>query len=76
MLFVKSFCDSCLTIEILWKACFDFACVVTSVIDHDIVPHENMIRSIAAILSEDNEGPFLFRYVLWLQIPHLVKSCC
>lgn len=64
MLFVISFCDSCLTIEILWKACFDFACVVTSVIDHDIVPHENMIRSIAAILSEDNEGPFLFRYVL------------
>lgn len=76
MLFVISFCDSCLTIEILWKACFDFARVVTSVIDHDIVPHENMIRSIAAILSEDNEGPFLFRYVLWLQIPHLVKSCC
>ncbi|XP_011046623.1 PREDICTED: serine/threonine-protein kinase ATR isoform X3 [Populus euphratica] len=49
----------------LHMACFDFACVVTSVIDHDIVPHENMIRSIAAILSEDSEGPFVFRNMVY-----------
>ncbi|KAJ6403024.1 hypothetical protein OIU84_015021 [Salix udensis] len=49
----------------LHMACFDFARIVASVIDHDIVPHENMIRSIAAILSEDKEGPFLFRNMVY-----------
>lgn len=64
MLLVISFCYSCLTVEILWKACFDFARIIGSVIDYDTVPHENMIRSIAAILSEDKEGLPLFRYAL------------
>ncbi|CAK7329438.1 unnamed protein product [Dovyalis caffra] len=45
----------------LHMACFDFARIVRSVLDHDLIPHENMIRSMAAILSEDKEGLFLFR---------------
>lgn len=37
-------------------------------IDGDIVPHQNIIESIAAILSEDKEGLPVFRYMLSLKV--------
>lgn len=55
---------SCLTIEILWKACFDFARIMGSVINYDILSHQNLIQSISTILNEDKEGLPVFRYVL------------
>ncbi|WCJ39936.1 Serine/threonine-protein kinase ATR [Euphorbia peplus] len=45
----------------LHMACFDLACVIGSVVDNDIVPHEKIIQSMAAILSEDKEGLPVFR---------------
>ncbi|KAG8655799.1 hypothetical protein MANES_04G069900v8 [Manihot esculenta] len=47
----------------LHMACFDFARIIGSVIDGDIVPHQNIIESIAAILSEDKEGLPVFRFL-------------
>uniref|UniRef100_A0A2N9HIL2 Serine/threonine-protein kinase ATR n=1 Tax=Fagus sylvatica TaxID=28930 RepID=A0A2N9HIL2_FAGSY len=51
----------CLTIKLLWKACFDFARIIGSVINYDIIPHQNLIQSITTILSEDKEGLPVFR---------------
>ncbi|CAL1372888.1 unnamed protein product [Linum trigynum] len=45
----------------LHMACFDFAGIVSSVIDCEIVPFENLIMSITAILSEDTALLPLFR---------------
>ncbi|XP_065865824.1 serine/threonine-protein kinase ATR isoform X2 [Euphorbia lathyris] len=52
-------------VKLLWKACFDLARVIGSVVDNDIVPHEKIIQSIAAILSEDKEGLPLFRNLVY-----------
>lgn len=54
--------------KIFFKACFDFARIIGSVIDGDIVPHQKLIESIAAILSEDKEGLPVFRYMLSLKV--------
>ncbi|XP_050231488.1 serine/threonine-protein kinase ATR isoform X2 [Mercurialis annua] len=62
-LFYLYFCS--LTLEILWKACFDFARVIGSVIDDDFIPHENLIQSIAVILSEDKEGLPVYRNLVY-----------
>ncbi|OMO91928.1 hypothetical protein COLO4_18014 [Corchorus olitorius] len=45
----------------LHMACFDFARVIGSVMSYDVVPHENLIQSISAILGEDEEGLPVFR---------------
>ena len=44
------------------KACFDFARIVGTVVDFEIIPSEKLIQSIAVILSEDEEGLPVFRY--------------
>ncbi|KAK4847635.1 hypothetical protein QYF36_004185 [Acer negundo] len=49
----------------LHMACFDFARIMGSMIDFDIIPHENLILSIYAILSEDKEGLPVFRNVVY-----------
>ncbi|XVF45588.1 hypothetical protein PTKIN_Ptkin02bG0218200 [Pterospermum kingtungense] len=45
----------------LHMACFDFARVIISAVGYDIVPHGNLIQSISAILSEDQEALPVFR---------------
>ncbi|KAF5745781.1 serine/threonine-protein kinase ATR isoform X1 [Tripterygium wilfordii] len=40
----------------LHMACFDFARIVQSVINYDIVPCENLIQSVCTILSENKDG--------------------
>ncbi|KAI4367378.1 hypothetical protein MLD38_023121 [Melastoma candidum] len=45
----------------LQMACFDFACICGSAICYDVIPHENVIRSILAVLGEDEDPPFDFR---------------
>ncbi|XP_058002257.1 serine/threonine-protein kinase ATR isoform X1 [Hevea brasiliensis] len=49
----------------LHMACFDFARIIGSVIDSDIIPHQNIIESIATILSEDKEGLPIFRNMMY-----------
>lgn len=43
------------------KACFDFACICGSATCYDVVPHENVIRSILTVLGEDEDQTFAFR---------------
>ena len=45
------------------KACFDFARIIGTVMDYDVVPSEKLIQLISAILSEDEEGLPVFRYI-------------
>ncbi|KAK1273836.1 Serine/threonine-protein kinase ATR [Acorus gramineus] len=45
----------------LHMACFDFACITTTVLDAEIIPKENLIRSITAILDHNKEEKMLFR---------------
>ncbi|XP_068639721.1 serine/threonine-protein kinase ATR [Aristolochia californica] len=49
----------------LHVACFDFACITTAVMDAEmgaeVVPYENLIRSITVILSKDKEELSRFR---------------
>lgn len=45
----------------LHMACFDFARIIVTVLDYEIIPSEKLIRSISAILSEDEEGLPVFR---------------
>lgn len=47
----------------LVKACFDFARIVGTVVDFEVVPTEKLIHSITTILSEDKEGLPVFRYI-------------
>nr|POE65846.1 serine/threonine-protein kinase atr [Quercus suber] len=49
----------------LHMACFDFARIVGSVINYDIIPHHNLIQSITTILSEDKEGLPVFRNTVY-----------
>lgn len=49
----------------VWEACFDFARIIGSVISLDIVPYENVIHSISAILNEDEEGVPIFRNIVY-----------
>lgn len=44
------------------KACFDFARLIGAGKNNDIVPIENLIRSMITILSEAVEGVSVFRY--------------
>lgn len=48
------------------QACFDFARITTTVIDADIIPVENVIRSIACILCLDENKSMAFRYVVYV----------
>ncbi|KAG7975717.1 hypothetical protein I3843_06G113400 [Carya illinoinensis] len=45
----------------LQMACFDFARVIGSVTNYDIIARHNLIQSITTILSEDKEGLPVFR---------------
>ncbi|PQQ14473.1 serine/threonine-protein kinase ATR isoform X1 [Prunus yedoensis var. nudiflora] len=46
-------------------ACFEFACVVGSAINYDIIPHQKIIQSISTILREDKEGLPVFRNIIY-----------
>lgn len=46
----------------LLKACFDFVHIISTVVNYDIIPYQNLIRSIATILSLDKEGLPVFRF--------------
>ncbi|KAL5561258.1 hypothetical protein UlMin_031005 [Ulmus minor] len=48
----------------LHMACFDFVCIITSAVNFDLIPHQNMIQSISTILSEE-EGLPVFRNVVY-----------
>lgn len=48
------------------QACFDFARITTTVIDADIIPVENVIRSIACILCLDENKSMAFRYAVYV----------
>lgn len=51
------------------QACYDFACIITTVIDDEIIPLENIIRSIACILGQDDSKEFaVFRYTSFVQL--------
>ncbi|GMP37405.1 hypothetical protein CsSME_00009102 [Camellia sinensis var. sinensis] len=47
----------------LHMACFDFARIIGTVVDYEIVPSEKLIQLISTILSEDVEGLPVFRYI-------------
>ncbi|XP_057494820.1 serine/threonine-protein kinase ATR isoform X1 [Actinidia eriantha] len=49
----------------LQMACFDFARIIGTVMDYEIVPSEKIILSIATILSEDEEGLPVFRNTIY-----------
>lgn len=44
------------------QACFDFARLAATVIDADIIPVENIIRSITCILGQDDKELVAVRY--------------
>ncbi|KAF2302161.1 hypothetical protein GH714_033137 [Hevea brasiliensis] len=50
----------------LHMACFDFARIIGSVIDSDIIPHQNIIESIATILSKRTKKGFLYSVELFV----------
>ncbi|KAL6603454.1 hypothetical protein ACP70R_043815 [Stipagrostis hirtigluma subsp. patula] len=57
MSFVSAACSIlCYGDESLQKVCFDFARIVATVMTVDILPMENIIRSITCILSQDVSG--------------------
>ncbi|XP_062175775.1 serine/threonine-protein kinase ATR isoform X2 [Alnus glutinosa] len=49
----------------LQMACFDFARIIGSVINYDILSHQNLIQSVSTILNEDKEGLPVFRNVAY-----------
>ncbi|OWM80452.1 serine/threonine-protein kinase ATR isoform X2 [Punica granatum] len=60
--FISSACSLlCFGDADLQMACFDFARIIGSTVSYDIAPHENIIRSVLAILSEDKDGLPVFR---------------
>lgn len=44
------------------KACFDFVHIVATVTNYDIIPYQNLIRSMVIILNLDKEGLPFFRF--------------
>lgn len=52
------------------QACYDFARIITTVLDDEIVPVKNIIRSMACILAEDDKEFAVFRYIPFVQLPH------
>ncbi|XP_042464961.1 serine/threonine-protein kinase ATR-like isoform X2 [Zingiber officinale] len=64
----------------LHMACFDFARITTTVIDADVIPVENVIRSIACILSLDENKSVTFRNTTYDSCMgaclHLLHSSC
>ncbi|CAL5376955.1 unnamed protein product [Camellia sinensis] len=49
----------------LHMACFDFARIIGTVVDYEIVPSEKLIQLISTILSEDVEGLPVFRNTVY-----------
>lgn len=45
-------------VDVSWKACFDFARITATVVDAEIVPSENLIRTISCTISQ-NEKEFI-----------------
>lgn len=48
------------------QACFDFAQIVATVIDVDVVPVEEIIKSISCISEQDDKEVSIFRYIIFL----------
>lgn len=66
MSFVSATCSLlCYGDAALHMACFDFARIMTTVIDAEIVPAERMIRSIACILGQDEKELATFRNTVY-----------
>ncbi|XP_042464965.1 serine/threonine-protein kinase ATR-like isoform X2 [Zingiber officinale] len=65
--FAYSVCSSllCYRDATLHMACFDFARITTEVIDANIIPVENVIRSIACILCLDESKSMTFRNTIY-----------
>ncbi|KAK6916768.1 UME domain [Dillenia turbinata] len=60
--FVSAACSLiCYGVADLQIACFEFARIVTSVISYGVIPCENLIRSIAILLTKDGEELPMFR---------------
>ncbi|KAJ4962511.1 hypothetical protein NE237_022450 [Protea cynaroides] len=64
--FVSAACNLlCYGDAAMHMACFDFARITTLVMDAEIVPSENFIRSISSILSEDDRELSAFRSMVY-----------
>ena len=59
---------------ISFQACFDFARIVATVIDVDIVPVEEIIKSISCILEQDDKEVSIFRYMICMKFFLLLLS--
>lgn len=53
---------------LIWKACFELASLVGSILSFNMLPHLGLIQSIILLLSADEEGLPVYRCV-----PQLVK---
>lgn len=53
------------------QACYDFARITTTIIDEEIIPVENTIRSITCILEHNDKETTVFRYTTFVQLLHL-----
>lgn len=53
---------------LIWKACFELASLVGSILSFNMLPHLGLIQSIILLLSADEEGLPVYRCV-----PELVK---
>ncbi|XP_062086906.1 serine/threonine-protein kinase ATR isoform X2 [Humulus lupulus] len=49
----------------LHVACFDFASIIASAVNFDILPHQKIIQSISTILSEDKEELPVYRNMVY-----------
>ncbi|ONK66743.1 uncharacterized protein A4U43_C06F11490 [Asparagus officinalis] len=62
MSFVSSACSLlCFADAALHMACYDFARITTTIIDEEIIPVENTIRSITCILEHNDKETAIFR---------------
>ncbi|PIA56742.1 hypothetical protein AQUCO_00700831v1 [Aquilegia coerulea] len=52
-------------VYISWKACFDLARITTTVVDAEIVPSENLIRTIACALDQNGKKPVSARNTIY-----------
>ncbi|WJX88949.1 non-specific serine/threonine protein kinase [Trifolium repens] len=60
--FVSSACSLlCYGDSDLHMACFDFVHIIATVTDYELIPHQNLIRSIVTILNLDKEELPCFR---------------
>lgn len=57
------FGDTNLTSVLIWKACFELASLVGSILSFNILPHVGLIQSIILLLSPDEEGLPVYRCV-------------